>query len=136
MTTDRAATLHPGEYPVPGEDEYTRKIAESFKRDIEKAYKPGTMRRDAHPKTVGCVKAEFKVEPNLPEELRVGVFKEPRTYPAYIRFSNSSTTIQADIRRDARGMAIKLLEVGGEKLLENERRDNAGLPERKHSAVH
>ena len=103
-----------------GEDDYITKIAESFKSDIERTYKPGAMRRDAHPKTVGCLKAEFKVEPHLPEQLRVGVFKEPRTYPAYIRLSNSSTTIQADIRRDVRGMAIKLLGVAGAKLLENE----------------
>lgn len=125
MTNDRATNidLAASEHAVPGEAEYIRKILERFKGDIEKAYKPGAMRRDAHPKTVGCVKAEFTVEPDLPEELRVGVFKEPRTYPAYIRFSNSSTTIQPDIKRDARGMAIKLLGVAGEKLLENERQE-------------
>lgn len=106
---------------MPGEDEYIRKIAESLKSDIEKTYPPGSTRRDAHPKTIACVKAEFIVEPLLPEELRIGVFKEPRTYPAYIRFSNASTTIQADSRRDIRGMAIKLLGVEGEKLLENEK---------------
>lgn len=104
-----------------GEDEYIRKIAEDLKSDLDKTYQPGNTRRDAHPKAIGCVKAEFKVEPNLPEELRVGVFKEPRTYPTYIRFSNASTTIQADSRRDIRGMAIKLLGVEGEKLLENEK---------------
>lgn len=106
---------------MPGEDEYIRKIAESLKSDIEKTYPPGSTRRDAHPKTIACVKAEFIVEPLLPEELRTGVFKEQRTYPAYIRFSNASTTIQADSRRDIRGMAIKLLGVEGEKLLENEK---------------
>ena len=105
------------------EDEYIRKIAESIKSDLERTYKPGNTLRDAHPKNIGCVKAEFKVEPQLPEELRVGVFKEPRTYPAYIRFSNASTTIQADKRRDVRGIAIKLLGVEGEKLLENEKNE-------------
>src|SRR6185295_9061311 len=93
------------EQAVPGEAEYARKLAESLKSDIERKYKPGAIRRDAHPKTVGCVKAEFTVDSNLPEELRVGVFKEPRTYPAYIRFSNSSMTMQADSKRDVRGMA-------------------------------
>ena len=107
-----------------GEDEYIRKIAESIKSDLERTYKPGNTLRDAHPKNIGCVKAEFKVEPHLPEELRVGVFKEPRTYPAYIRFSNASTTIQADSKRDVRGMAIKLLGVEGEKLLENEKNES------------
>jgi len=108
---------------VPDEAEYFRKIAESLKSDIDKAYQPGTTLRDAHPKNIACVKAEFIVEPLLPEELRIGVFKEQRTYPAYIRFSNASTTIQADGRRDIRGMAIKILGVEGEKLLESEKHE-------------
>lgn len=108
---------------MPEEDAYIAKITESLKSDLEKTYEPGNTRRDAHPKNLGCVKAEFKVEPLFPEELRVGVFKEPRTYPAYIRFSNASTTIQADSRRDIRGMAIKLLGVEGEKLLESEKHE-------------
>ena len=124
MTSGTATKLRlAGESPVPGEDEFVRKIAESLKSDVERMYKPGNTLRDAHPKSIGCVKAEFKVEPQLPEELRVGVFKEPRTYPAYIRFSNAATTIQADSKRDIRGMAIKLLGVEGEKLLENEKHE-------------
>jgi hypothetical protein len=122
MTAGRATKLKLArEYPVLGEDEYIRKIAESLKSDLERIYKPGNTLRDAHPKTIGCVKAEFKVESHLPEDLRVGVFKELRTYPAYIRFSNAASTIQADSRKDVRGMAIKLLGVEGEKLLENEK---------------
>jgi hypothetical protein len=122
MTSGRATKLELArEYPVLGEDEYVKKIAESLKRDLQKAYKSGTTLRDVHPKCVGCVKAEFIVEPDLSEELRVGVFKELRTYPAYIRFSNAATSIQADSKRDIRGMAIKLLEVEGEKLLESEK---------------
>lgn len=108
---------------MPEEVEYFRKIAESLRSDLEKTYEPGRIRRDAHPKNIACVKAEFIVEAQLPEELRVGLFKEQRTYPAYIRFSNASTTIQADGRRDIRGMAIKLLGVEGEKLLENEKHE-------------
>ena len=108
---------------MPDEAEYFRKIAESLKSDLERTYQPGSTRRDAHPKNIACLKAEFIIEPLLPDELRIGVFKETRTYPAYIRFSNASTTIQADSRRDIRGMAIKLLGVEGEKLLENEKHE-------------
>jgi len=122
MTAGNATKLELArEYPAPGEEECIRQIAETLKRDIQRTYKPGSTLRDAHPKNIGCVKAEFIVDPGLPEELRVGLFKEPRTYPAYIRFSNAATTIQADSRRDIRGMAIKLLEVEGEKLLEDEK---------------
>jgi hypothetical protein len=108
---------------LPGEDEYIRKIAESLRGDLERTYKPGNTLRDAHPKNIGCVKAEFKVESGLTEQLRVGVFKEPQTFPAYIRFSNASAAAQADSKKDIRGMAIKLLGVEGEKLLEEEKHE-------------
>jgi hypothetical protein len=53
--------------------------------------------------------------------LRVGVFAEPKTYQAYIRFSNQDGVPNPDIKNDIRGMAIKLLGVPGEKILEDER---------------
>lgn len=76
------------------------------------------IRRDAHPKMHGLVKADFMIEPNLPPELAVGLFAHPATYPAWIRFSNQNAQPQADNKRDVRGMAIKLLNVPGPKLLE------------------
>lgn len=121
MTGGAAPRLATVEALVSQEDEYIEKIAASLKNDVEKAYAPGNTLRDAHPKNIGCVKAEFTVDPHLREELRVGVFKEPRTYPAYIRFSNAAAKAQADSVRDIRGMAIKLLGVEGEKLLEAEK---------------
>ena len=80
----------------------------------------GTMRRDVHVKMHCLVNAEFTVEPELPEAFRIGVFKEPVTYKALIRFSNSDGSIKPDKRRDIRGMAIKLMDVPGEKILEAE----------------
>jgi len=53
----------------------------------------------------------------LPPLLAQGVFIPGKTYQAWIRFSNgSSNAKQADIKKDARGMAIKLLEVSGKNL--------------------
>lgn len=111
------------EYPPPGEAEFTRDLAERLKAKIIKDNPTGIMRRDAHPKMHGVVKAEFMIEPNLPEQLRVGIFKEARTYQAWIRFSNQDGNIQADINRDIRGMAIKLMDVGGEKILDEEKEE-------------
>jgi catalase len=105
----------------PGEAAATRSIAELLKAKIIENDPTGIMRRDAHPKMHGVVRAEFIVEPDLPEELRVGVFREPKTYRAWIRFSNQSNRISADSKADIRGMAIKLMGVPGEKLLEEER---------------
>jgi hypothetical protein len=108
------------EYAPTGEAEYTLDLAERLKAKIIKDNPTGIMRRDAHPKMHGVVKAEFIIEPNLPEELRVGIFREPRTYQAWIRFSNQNGTIQTDIKNDIRGMAIKLMGVPGQKILEQE----------------
>ncbi|MBX3460811.1 MAG: catalase family protein [Planctomycetes bacterium] len=74
------------------------------------------VRRGQHAKHHGCVLADFVVEPDLPAELRHGLFAEARTYKALIRFSNGE---QRDDRKgDAHGMAIKLFDVAGDKLLE------------------
>lgn len=68
--------------------------------------------RGQHPKQHGCVAAEFIVEPNLPSNLRHGIFETPKTYPALVRFSNAR---QYDDRLpDAHGMAVKLTDVEGE----------------------
>jgi len=105
----------------PDEDVHVQKLIELLKGKMQKDYASGKMLRDAHPKQHGCIKAEFSVEPQLPNELRVGVFKVARSYPAWIRFSNASGDVQADTEKDVRGMAIKLMGVSGEKLLEDEK---------------
>lgn len=78
--------------------------------------------RDQHPKSHGCVEAEFIVG-DVPEDLRIGIFKEPRTYRAWIRFSNGNGDIQPDTKPDVRGMAIKVMDVDGEKFLEAEKHE-------------
>lgn len=77
--------------------------------------------RDQHPKSHGCVRAEFVVGPDVPGDLRHGIFAEPRTYAAWIRFSSSSSQPRPDSKRDAHGMAIKVIGVEGEKVLPFER---------------
>ena len=74
-------------------------------------------KRDAHAKPHGCVKALLEVDPSLDPRYRHGVFAEPgRRYHAWVRFSNG--TQDDDRQFDARGMAIKLMNVPGPKLLE------------------
>ena len=111
------------EHIPPHEAADTLDLAARLKAKIIRDNPTGIMRRDAHPKMHGVVKAEFIVEPDLPPALRIGVFAEPKTYQAWIRFSNQDGTIQADKARDIRGMAIKLMGVPGEKLLEAEQHE-------------
>ena len=110
------------EYPAPGESALIDEIVKLFHNFIKRKYHAGNARRDAHAKMHGCVRAEFAVDSRLPPALEHGVFKKGAKYPALIRFSNCSPEPDFDdTKADVRGMAIKLLDVEGPKLLENER---------------
>jgi hypothetical protein len=110
-----------GEHLYFDELPIAEKLSVIIEEVVRKQYAPGTARRDAHPKAHGCVKAEFHIVDTLPEALSKGMFVPGKTYQAWIRFSNGSgDPTHADIKRDARGMAIKVLGVLGPKLLEDE----------------
>jgi len=93
------------------EDAATQQIVQMIEESVRAEAKNGLARRGAHAKAHGCVQAEFRVLDNLPEEVRVGIFREPRAYPAWIRYSNAFGKMQDDSVGDARGMAIKLMGV-------------------------
>jgi hypothetical protein len=80
--------------------------------------------RGVHPKDHGCVQATFEVLDTLPEEFRIGVFAKPGwKYDAWIRFSNAAPLVGPDSPPGAhgsRGMAIKLMGVSGNRLLEGD----------------
>lgn len=117
-------TLSPAQETMPpGEAEAIENLIGRLKEKLLQEHPSGAMPRDVHIKMHAVVKAEFTVLPDLPAPLRVGVFKEAKTYQAWIRFSNSEGVIKPDSARDARGMAIKLMGVPGEKLLPQERNE-------------
>ena len=110
-----------GEHLYPNEKGIAEEIAGVIEKSIRKQYALGSARRDAHPKAHGCVRAEFHVMEMLPSSLAKGIFIPGKKYQAWIRFSNGSPdATQADIKKDARGMAIKVLGVTGKKFLEDE----------------
>ncbi len=74
-------------------------------------------RRDAHAKATGCVRATFSVNPDIPARFQHSVLQQPgQEYQAWIRFSNGDMLVQPDQEPDARGMAIKLMGVEGERI--------------------
>lgn len=102
----------------PDEAALTQSIIEDAIRIVEQHRDNTRVLRDAHAKAHGCVKAQVTVLQNLVPELRYGVLAEPgKTWQAWMRLSNGNAYPQFDSARDARGMAIKLLDVPGEKLL-------------------
>ena len=67
------------------------------------------------------MRASFRVLDDLPPECRVGLFSEPATYDAQIRFSNGAFGASgADVLPNIRGIALKLSGVPGQKLLPGE----------------
>lgn len=83
-----------------------------------KRHPAGVMPRFNQGRAAGCVDAEFTVPDGLEPELRVGLFAQPRTYRARIRFANA--TSQSDLERDVRGMSIKVSGVSGGNLTPGE----------------
>jgi len=122
MTTMKNKQLATETIPA-GEAGRIRDLASRLQAKILRENPTGIMRRDAHPKMHGVVKAEFTVASDLPPHLQVGVFAQARTYQAWIRFSNQSPSRGPDSERDIRGMAIKLMGVPGEKLLEQQKNE-------------
>jgi hypothetical protein len=110
---------HPGlgEELIPaGEADQIDRIIEIHRSVTDPNEKP--VPRGQHMKSHGCVKATFVVMPGLPDSLRYGIFREPREFRAYLRFSNGKG--RDDRQGDAHGLAIKLLGVEGKKVLEGE----------------
>ncbi|MEH2293343.1 catalase [Nostoc sp.] len=93
--------------------------------DLKRQAQNGPDLRNDHAKSHGLVWGEFSVEDNIPELLKVGVFAQSKTYPVWVRFSSAASVqkrgkLSSDLEPDARGMAIKLLQVQGEKVLDIE----------------
>jgi len=114
-----------GEVTPPGEAPAIERITSLIRATFEHDYPAGVRpaRRDEHAKAHGCVRAELEVTADVPSRLRHGVFRVPGTYPAWIRFSSSAPGPHPppDSKRDAHGMAIKVMGVAGAKVMAAER---------------
>jgi hypothetical protein len=77
--------------------------------------------RGFHAKSHACVAGQLRVLPDRDARARFGVFANDTTYPAWIRFSNGQGVSRPDSKSDARGLAVKLVGIEGQKLLEGDR---------------
>ena len=102
-------------------NEIVNEIIEILKEKLVKDYERGFTKRDAHPKELGILKGSFIVDKYLNKELETEVFKAGKEYNCFIRFSSGGNKVRSDKNKDIRGMAIKLIEVNGEKLLDDEK---------------
>lgn len=93
----------------------TAAIVESVRKIVTMERTP-QYQRDAHSKPHGCVRATFEVFESQ-STYNHGIFENPGKYQSWIRFSNGSVPAVVDTKKDARGMAIKVMNVAGEQLL-------------------
>lgn len=102
----------------PDEDELIDKMVKVLHSNNEWAFKKyhhGI--RDAHAKSHGILGGELTVYPDLPDELRQGLFASPATYPVIARLSTTAGAIRSDQIRGVHGLAIKVLGVHGPRTL-------------------
>lgn len=106
----------------PGEEEALDSVIDTLSQYVLRKYRPGEFERFGNTKTHGLVRAEVTIRDELPAELRQGIFREPRTYPAWVRFSGPGPDSPPDIEDVGfMSMSIKLMGVPGPKLLDDEK---------------
>ena len=104
------------------EEDSLNSIITSFGDYMRRTYRPGTFERGGNTKTHGIVRAEVIIRDDLPEHMRRGIFATPRTYPAYVRYSGPGPNLPNDIQDVGFvSMSIKLMDVHGPKILDDEK---------------
>lgn len=106
----------------PDEEESLNKIIDLMMDQMRGRFKPGGYERGGNTKTHAIVRATVTIRDDLPEHCRKGIFANPRSYPAYIRYSGPGPNVPADINDVGfMSMAVKLMGVPGEKLMSEEK---------------
>jgi hypothetical protein len=109
------------ERTLPGEEAFLESIIADMRAYLRAHYTAGKFERAGNTKTHGVVRAEFIVRNDLPAKLRHGVFAEPRTFRAWVRFGGPGPASPPDIEDvGVLSIGIKLIGVHGPKLLDDE----------------
>jgi len=104
------------------EEAHLEDIIATMGNQMRRLWQPGDFQRAGNTKTHGIVRGEVTIREDLPEHMRRGIFAQPRTYRAWVRFCGPGPYITPDI--DDVGfmsISIKLMGVPGPKLLEDEK---------------
>ncbi|WPD22444.1 MAG: catalase family protein [Candidatus Electrothrix scaldis] len=108
------------DFSLPGEKEIFKDMIKLTINMMEES-QDGCPLRVQHAKAAACLTASFEIASNIPADLRHGVFSQPdKVFEAIVRFSTAQGTIEPDTDPTARGLAIKLLDVAGDRAMEND----------------
>ncbi len=84
-------------------------------------FRPGHYERGGNTKTHGLVRATVTIRDDLPAHLRVGLFAQARTFPAWVRFAGPGPDVPHDIQDVGfTSMSVKVMDVPGEKIMPDE----------------
>ncbi len=105
------------EHIEPDEPQTARDLAETMLSIAQKTYvDTGHAMRAVHVKSHGLLSARLEVLPDLPAELAQGIFTEAQSFEAIIRLSTTPGDLLHDSVSTPRGMALKILDIGGARL--------------------
>ncbi len=106
------------EQPAPDERAVIEGIVEAMRSETDKVAQTrrGLAVRASHAKPSGIVKGTLVVPEGLPPALRQGLFAQPGSYPALVRFAQGPGEHLSDRISTHRGMSVKIFSVEGEKL--------------------
>ncbi|MDY8110146.1 catalase family protein [Fulvimarina sp. 2208YS6-2-32] len=91
-------------------NETMRTILDRVAKDESHAY------RSVHAKSHGIIAGKLRIHDDLPDELRQGIFAAPGTHDAILRISTNPGDLLHDGVSVPRGLALKVLNVEGERL--------------------
>ena len=107
---------------IPDEAAITAGIKDAMAQYTKREYAGRIAERAGNTKTYGVVRGEFRVLENIPAVYKHGIFAEPRSYSAWIRFGGPGPASPPDIADSGiLSIGIKLMGVPGEKLLDDEK---------------
>lgn len=97
--------------PPPAIERICRMVEYTLQRPDDK----GVVRRPLHAPSFGLLRGTIDINGDLPSEIAFGLFAQPRSFEAWVRFSRSYLFDEKEA--DTIGMAVKLLGTPGEKCL-------------------
>ncbi len=106
------------EKTMKGEDETITAIGSLLLGHLEEHYRDERKLRDTHPKSNGRLKGTLTVNQDILADYQYGVFQGGKSYPVWMRFSNSVEEITDDEETDFRGLGVKMFNIDGERLPE------------------
>ena len=101
----------------PDEADVVRQLNETFDTILETTAKDyGHAERAVHAKSHGIIEGTLTIDADLPPELAQGLFATPGEHKVFLRLSTNPGDILDDAISLPRGLAMKVLDVPGERL--------------------